>query len=345
MKVVTSGGLRVDYLITPEGEAHVGLPGGNALYAAVGAALWTDQVGLWARIGANYPPGWLEHLAQRGLDTAGLVRLPSDQDHRTFFAYLPDGRRDDTHPEEHFRRIQQPLPLALQGYVHSTPNQDNPNTYEPLAIQPDDWPPAYKGVKAVQLSPNALRSHLFIPGKLRQSGVKTVTLDPGERYMTPALSVYLRSFLPAVDAFLPSDQEIRSLFGSQIAVEKAASILCEWGARIAVIKLGPEGVFVQEQNGRAFHLPPYYQPGSGEVVDVTGAGDAFCGGFMVGLAQSNNALTAAKMGLVSASFALEGYGALYALGVPRQAARERLLVINQRQEKRPDAQTSSTRQV
>jgi len=337
MKYVTGGGLRIDYLITPEGQAHIGLPGGNALYAAVGASVWTGQVGLWARIGANFPAAWLVDLAQRGLGTAGLVRVPGDQDHRTFFAYLPDGRRDDTHPAQHFRRINQPLPAALADYVHSTPGQDDPATFEPLALRPIDWPAAYQGVTAVHLSPHSLRSHLFIPGKLRQSGVQTITLDPGERYMIPALSAYLRSFLPAIDAFLPSDQEIRSLFGDQIEVEKAADILCDWGAKIVVIKLGPEGVLVREQNGRAFRLSPYYPPDSHKIVDVTGAGDAFCGGFMAGLAQTRNALTAAKMGLVSASFALEGYGALNALGVKRQAALERLVEIHLRQNKKPGA--------
>ncbi len=44
MKIVTTGGLRTDYLITRDGQAHSGLPGGNALYAAAGAAMWTDDV-------------------------------------------------------------------------------------------------------------------------------------------------------------------------------------------------------------------------------------------------------------------------------------------------------------
>lgn len=336
MKYITGGGLRIDYLITPEGEAHVGLPGGNALYAAVGASVWTSPVGLWARVGANYPEHWLDELARRGLDTVGLVRVPGNQDHRTFFAYTPDGRRDDTHPAAHFRRIRQPLPEALRDYVHSTPGQDDPYTYEPLALQPGDWPPAYDWATAVHLSPHSLRSHLFIPAKLRQNGVKTITLDPGERYMIPERIPYLRSFLPALDAFLPSDQEIRSLFGDSADMEEAADTLCQWGAKIVVIKLGPDGVLVREQNGRTAHLPAYYPHGSRRVVDITGAGDAFCGGFMAGLAQTRNAITAATMGLVSASFSLEEYGALSTLGVSRQTAVKRLLEIQKTQNKRPD---------
>jgi len=336
MKYVTGGGLRIDYLITHDGQAHTGLPGGNALYAAVGASIWTNEVSLWARIGANYPQQWLDELARRGLGTDGLVRVPGEQDHRTFFAYTPDGRRDDTNPAAHFGRIQQPLPAALQDYIHSTPGQDNPAMYEPLALRPGDWPQAYEGATAVHLSPHSLRSHLFIPGRLRQAGVKTITLDPGERYMIPELIPYLRSFLSTLDAFLPSDQEIRSLFGRQMAVEQAANILGEWGAKTVVIKLGPDGVLVREENGRITYLPAYYPPGSQQVIDVTGAGDAFCGGFMVGLSQTPNPVAAAKMGLVSASFALEGYGALSALGISRPMATSRLQEIKVTHKKRPD---------
>jgi sugar/nucleoside kinase (ribokinase family) len=94
----------------------------------------------------------------------------------------------------------------------------------------------------------------------------------------------------------------------------AAETLCQWGARLVVIKHGPDGVIMLEgSGGRRTHLPAYHQPGDPRVVDVTGAGDAFCGGFMVGLAQTGVPLMAAQMGLVSASFAVEGYGALYAL--------------------------------
>ena len=325
MQIITGGGLRIDYLITHDGQAQIGLPGGNALYAAAGAALWTDRVALWARLGANYPQEWIEELVRRGLAATGLVRLPDEQDHRTFFAYnTPDGRRDDTNPAAHFRRIQQPLPAALHDYVHSTPHQDDPTLYEPLALRPADWPPAYDGATAVHLSPHPLRSHLAIPAALRQHQVQLITLDPGERYMVPDLIPHLRSFLPLLDAFLPSNQEIRSLFGDEVTAEEAAEMLHGWGARIVVVKLGPQGVLVREENGRITQLPPYHRPDSQQVVDVTGAGDAFCGGFMAGLAQTHNAITAANMGLVSASFVVESYGALSALGIPRPAALNRL---------------------
>ncbi len=94
--VVVGGGMRVDYLITHEGKAHSGLIGGNAVYAAVGAALWHDDIALWGRVGQNYPHAWLTNLAQFGIQIDGVKEIHGEHDHRTFYAYTPEGVRDDT---------------------------------------------------------------------------------------------------------------------------------------------------------------------------------------------------------------------------------------------------------
>ena len=138
--LVVGGGMRVDYLITHEGEAHTGLIGGNAVYAAVGAALWHDDTALWGRIGKNYPRTWLNNLAKHGIQLDGVKEIHGEHDHRTFYAYTPEGERDDTQPQLHFDRIGRPLPPELLGYVHSTPGQEDPVVYEPLALRPGDWP-------------------------------------------------------------------------------------------------------------------------------------------------------------------------------------------------------------
>jgi ribokinase len=325
---VTAGGLRIDYLITRDGETYAGLPGGNALYAAAGAAFWTDGVALWARYGRNYPQQWLNGLNRLGLDTHGLVGIPGDHDHRTFYAYTPDGRRDDTNPAAHFARLNLPLPGTLADYVHSTPRQDEPHEYEPLAPRPDEWPDSYANVTAVHLSPLPLATHLHVPEVLRRQGIRQISIDPGERYMIPERIPYIRQILPTIDAFLPSDQEVRSLFGDDVDLIEAANNFCEWGVPLVVIKIGADGVLVRDREyDHPIHLYPYHLPGDSRVIDVTGAGDAFCGGFMVGLAKTADPIQAAHMGLVSSSLIIEGYGALYALKISKEKAARRLGII------------------
>jgi len=70
-------------------------------------------------------------------------------------------------------------------------------------------------------------------------------------------------------------------------------------------------------------------PYPARVVDTTGAGDSFCGGFMVGLSETGNPVRAAMYGTVSASFAIEGYGALYALGAALAETQARLEHLEQ----------------
>lgn len=327
--IVCAGGLRSDYLITREGEAHVGLPGGNALYAAAGAKLWANNVALWARYGRNYPNSLLDTFSEIGLGTAGLIRLPDEQDHRTFYAYTPDGSRDDTQPAAHFARIDRPLPAELDDYVHSTPLQDDPHVYEPLALRPQDWPDAYGAQTTVHLAPLPLATHLHAPARLREAGVELISVDPGERYMIPERIPFIRQLLPQVDVFLPSDQEVRSLFGGDVNLWQAAEQLILWGAPLVVIKVGPDGVLLwDEANGRRQQLPAYHNVGDPRIVDVTGAGDSFCGGFLAGLVQFGDALLAAQTGIISASMVIEGYGALYAFGLEKQAAKARLFEIS-----------------
>jgi sugar/nucleoside kinase (ribokinase family) len=325
MDFVCCGGLRIDFLITPDGQAHVREIGGNALYAAVGARVWSVRVGLLARVGENYPAGWLDALEQHGLDVSGVHVVPGTQDMRTFYAYTDSHTRTDTDPATHFARIGVPLPDDLIDYVHSTPGQDDPDEYEPLAVRPDDWPQALDGACALHLSPISVCTHTSLPTRARQSSVAQVTADPGERYMVPRLRSHVEKLLQNLDVFLPSEMEVRSLLGA-VDLWDAAAEFAHHGPRIVVIKMGDQGALVYERDlKRRTHVPPY----PARVVDVTGAGDSFCGGFMVGLATTGDPIRAALYGTVSASFAIEGYGALYAMSANPVEARQRLIYLEQ----------------
>jgi ribokinase len=257
--------------------------------------------------------------------------VTGQQDHRTFYAYTPDGRRHDTDPAAHYARTGRPLPAELAGYVNSTPAQDDPAHYEPLALRPEDWPAAYGGASAVHLAPSPLASHLHAPARLRQAGVRWITVDPGERYMIPGRAAEIRALLPQVDAFLPSEQEVRTLFGADAGGWDAAEQLCDWGAPLVVIKQGGRGVLILEgSGGRRTHLSAFHTSGDLRIAGSTGAGDAFCGGFASGLALGASADECGRMGVVSASLVMETTGALAALSIRAELARDRLAQVRDR---------------
>ena len=316
------GGLREDYFITPDGAAHLRKIGGNAVYAAVGARLWTERVGLVSRVGSNYPGEWLDVIQARGIDTRGVRVVAGPLDTRTFYAYLSREVRDDTRPAEHFARVGQPLPEDLVGYATSTEGQADPEAYSPLAARPEDLPPHYLSARGFHLAPYDFALHRKLPAKLRAHGIRYVTCDPSTRYMHPEFEAEVRGIVSGLDAFLPSEMETRGYFREPPTdLWQAAEAFGAMGARCVVLKLGARGQFVLDTAiGRKWHVPAYPV----KVLDVTGAGDSYCGGFLAGLGQTDDPLEAALRGTVAASFVVEGIGALYALEQDPAQARSRL---------------------
>ncbi len=71
----TFGGLRQDYCITHDGQVHLGVLGGNAIYSAVGAKLWAGSVGLISRVGSDFPAEWLNKIQQAGFNITAIKQL------------------------------------------------------------------------------------------------------------------------------------------------------------------------------------------------------------------------------------------------------------------------------
>jgi len=91
-----------------------------------------------------------------------------------------------------------------------------------------------------------------------------------------------------------------------------------------VYKQGARGGLALDPRGGRFQR---WQPLSSEVVEPTGAGDAFAGGLLAGRLLGDARDLALARGLVSASFALGGKGPEGLLGATPAAARERLVAL------------------
>jgi len=320
-RFLAAGGLRIDYIITADQKAHLREMGGNAIFAGVGARLWAADVGIVSRVGDNYPSAWLDMLSAAGLSVAGVHRVPGWHDMRTFYAYLDRETRDDTEPRRHFARIGLPLPKELVGYVHSTPGQAS-RGLTPLCPRFADLPASYLGAAAAHLAPMPLASHRDLSQALSHRGVR-VTLDPGERYMVPQLRSDVFSLLQEIDVFLPSEQELISMLGAG-NLWQAAEEFASAGPDTIVIKAGAKGSLVLDRKTKGRWLVPAYPV---DVVNATGAGDAYCGGFLVGYDETGDPALAACYGAVSASFVLQGFGALYATRFSRGEAEARFAQV------------------
>src|SRR6266566_3556507 len=108
-----------------------------------------------------------------------------------------------------------------------------------------------------------------------------------------------------VDVFVPSHAELTELTGCDDP-EQAADGLLAAGVKCVVVKLGGDGALVARPGS-----PPAWVPAAPtEVVDPTGAGDSFCGGFAAGLARGEDPVDAAWRGAVTAAAAIGAAGSL-----------------------------------
>jgi sugar/nucleoside kinase (ribokinase family) len=140
--------------------------------------------------------------------------------------------------------------------------------------------------------------------------------------MYPAFWRDLRLVLQGVTIFQPSEEELRALFwGETNDLWEMARRVSEFGPQIIVVKRGSHGQLVYDVPGNhRYEIPAY----PSRLVDPTGAGDAFCGGFLAGFQKTNDPLQSALYGSVSASLKIEGSGPFYALGVLPGLAEARL---------------------
>jgi sugar/nucleoside kinase (ribokinase family) len=297
----TVGNVTVDDLVFPDGRTRMGVPGGNSVYAALGARVWGEPVGIVSVCGPDYPLG---ALAALGVELEHLH--PSrPRTLRNWGLYEEDGSRQ----------------FVFRGRAVR---------WEDFSPLPPDLPDR-RGLH-VHLAPLPVAHQLALTEALRGPlAARTLTLDPDDRALGAVPREDLRALLERVDAFLPSRQEAAALFPA-LGPEDALLALRELSPATPVIavKLGRDGVILSDRGQAGFlRVPAHHE----DALDPTGAGDAFCGGFLYGYATTRDPLRAALHGSVAASFAVEGVGIDGLRSATVTEARRRLAALEPRVER------------
>jgi len=321
---VIAGKLNREYILPPSGQPLLDSPGGSLLYAAGGLAVWNTNAGLLGRVGEDYPHQWVRDFEERGFDTRGIRTLRELQnvDLRTFVAFTDFNERSYSNAVSHFARRQLAFPKSLLGYQPSDETRKDPREPDPISPAALDTPKDYRDVRYVHLCPFDFVSQSQMANLFRGGSNQTVSLDPAPGYMTPSFWRDLRLVLQGVTVFHPSEEELRALFwGETNDLWEMARKVSEYGPQIIVIKRGIQGQMLYDVAGNhRYEIPAY----PSRLADPTGAGDAFCGGFLAGFQKTNDPLMATLYGSVSASLKIEGSGPFYALGVLPGLAKARL---------------------
>ena len=324
---IIAGQLSREYLLPPTGRPRIDKPGGSLLYAAGGLMVWDKAIGLMARVGEDYPRLWLRELEKQGLDIRGVKILPQSMDLRTFIAYTNMYERSNASPVSHFARRGMTFPKSLLGYQPNSERQEDKRQLNALQPAASDIPKDYHAARAVHLCPLDFVNQSQLALALKGGSIGTLSLDPSPHYLHPSFWKDLRAALQGVTIFHPSEEELRNLFwGETNDLWAMTDRLCEYGCEIVVVKRGTQGQLIYDSKSkRRWELPAY----PSRMADPTGAGDAFCGGYLAGFVKTNDPLEAAFYGSVSASLKVEGSGPFYALDMLTGLAEARLNAIRQ----------------
>ena len=269
--ILAVGSIAIDTLETPNGNRK-NILGGSASYFSMAAGLLAP-VKLVGVVGYDYPEEGWQMFKSRSINTDN-VHIESGKTFRWGGRYSDDYTTRDTL----FTELG-----VFEAFKPSIKTEDCASPFIFLGnIQPD-----------------------------LQLRVAELTRD-AEYIVSDTMNLWIDLFPDRLDEvlsrttiFLINHEEAQQYTGES-DTSNAAKKLLTAGPEIVVIKLGSEGAFLATENNEVF-IPVYPVE---QVLDPTGAGDSFAGGFMGYLAQTNapDFIDAVVMGSAMASFCVEGFG-------------------------------------
>jgi sugar/nucleoside kinase (ribokinase family) len=274
MSLVIVGTFNLDTIETPYARRER-IEGGSGTYSALAASFFTKPkiVGV---VGDDFPEETIRFFKEREIDTLGLESRPG----KTFFW---EGHYD--HDPNKRTTIKTEVNV-LKGY--------KPNL-----------PPSYTKTDILFLAnidPDLQEDILAQVEKPKIIGMDTIN------FWIEGKSSSLMETLKKVDIFFGNDEEFKMITG-EINLIKAGKKLLQMGPSLVVIKKGEHGALLMRED---FVFGVLAYPCE-DVIDPTGAGDCFAGGFLGYLSQVQSfevgdMRKAAVFGSVMASFAIEDFG-------------------------------------
>ncbi len=242
MSILVVGSVALDTVETPFARVEETL-GGAASYFATSASLYS-QVNLVAIIGSDFPREHIDFWRRRPVNLAGL-RIEEGRTFRWAARYHRDMNSRDT------------LDTQLGVYAGFHP------------IIPED----YRSSQLLFLANIQPELQMEVLEQLPR--VHLSVLDTMELWIMTARSP-LTEVIKRVDVLLMSEEEVRQ-YTNRSSIVSGVRQLLDMGLKYVVVKQGSYGALLFGADGTFFSAATYPLE---EVIDPTGAGDAFAGGFL-----------------------------------------------------------------
>ncbi|HEX38137.1 MAG TPA: sugar kinase [Candidatus Cloacimonetes bacterium] len=273
MSLLIVGTIGLDSIENPHGKVHEVL-GGSAVYASVAASFLYDNVSIIGVVGEDFPSEHIMLLKSRGVNTDSLHFAKG----KTF---RWKGR---------YNNLNQAITLDTQLNVFQNFNPKIPEDLQ-------ESPFVLLGNIDPEIQLNVIR-------QIKKP--KLIAADTMNYWIIKKFDQLIEMMMH-IDLLFINDEEIKLLTQKHYLYDASQKAL-EYGPSVIVVKKGEHGVMVVKKDFY-FFAPGYPLE---RVIDTTGAGDCFSGGFM-GYIASKGTITetilkqAAIMGTISSAFNVEGF--------------------------------------
>jgi sugar/nucleoside kinase (ribokinase family) len=253
--------------------------GGSVTYVSFVTKRLEGTVSVISKVGGDFPEAYMWLLREEGIDVSGVVKLKKGGTTRFDLEYSKDLANRKLTLESKAAPIKlSNLPKRLQA-------------------------------KAVHVAPIAGEVSYEVVKKLK-SCAEVLSLDPQgllRRFgktgkVTSRTSVDKRLF-SLINVYKSSLDEISALTGHS-DINAAINAIHDFGVKTVIVTLGAKGAVLSVEK-TVYNIPPF---SSRVLVDPTGAGDAFIGGFLTEYIRQKDALWCACVGAAAASLVIEGIG-------------------------------------
>jgi len=264
--------------------------GSPAAYTSVSSARLETETGIVTKIGEDMPRDLLEPLYAAGVDVRGL-KVEGRNSTTNYLIY--DDRGDKT-----------------LKYLKKAPS-----------IRFEDFPDDFLNAKFIHICPMDFEVPIETLKALVEVGLR-LSVDLGgyggatsvqHPNRDEAAKEFYEKAIGYFNIIRASLEDCKYIFGERRDLHRyAVKYFVDKGADIGLVTLGEEGSVLLTKGGEFCKVPGF----KANVVDVTGAGDVFCAGFLSEFIRTENVFRSVVTGCAVSSLVIEKTGGVLASRMP-----------------------------
>jgi sugar/nucleoside kinase (ribokinase family) len=277
--VAVAGHFAIDTIRLPSRSSPFVVLGGSVTYVSFVAKRLDAMVSIISKVGEDFPEAYMWWLREEGIDVSGVIKRKKARTTRFELEYSKDLSNRTLKLESKAAPINlSNLPKSLQA-------------------------------KAVHVAPIAGEISYGVVKKLKGCA-EVLSLDPqgllrrfGKTGKVTSKSSVDKRLFSLINVYKSSLDEISALTGHS-DINSAINAIHDFGVETVIVTLGAKGSVLSVEK-TVYNIPPC---SSRVLVDPTGAGDAFIGGFLTEYIRQKDSLWCACVGSAAASLVIEGIG-------------------------------------